>query len=180
MYFNHSANISTLNSGSLKLADKFSYLRSYIPSTENDMNTRLAKAWTAIKRRSIIWKSDLSDKIKRNFFQTAVVSILLKRCNTWTLPKCIEKKLVDDCTRMLIAILNKSWKQHPAKQQLYSHQPPILKTIQIRRTRHVGFCLRSKYKLISELLKWAPSHGRKSVARPARTYLQHLCTGHGT
>ena len=34
----------------------------------------LAKAWTAIDRLSIIWKSNLPDKIKRNFFQASVVS----------------------------------------------------------------------------------------------------------
>ena len=31
------------------------------------------------------------------------------------------------CTRMLQAILNKSWKQHPMKPQLYGHLPPIYK-----------------------------------------------------
>ena len=30
-------------------------------------------------------------------------------------------------TRMLRAILNKSWRQHPTKQQLYCHLPPITK-----------------------------------------------------
>ena len=37
---------------------------------------------------------------------------------------------------MLRSILNKSWKQHPIKQQLCGHQPSISKPIQIRRTRH--------------------------------------------
>ena len=32
-----------------------------------------------------------------------------------------ERELDENCTRMLLAILNKSWKQHPTKQQLYSH-----------------------------------------------------------
>ena len=36
---------------------------------------------------------------------------------------------------MLRAILNKSWKQHPTKLQLYGHLPPIMKTIQVKRTR---------------------------------------------
>ena len=40
----------------------------------------------------------------------------------------------------LRAILNKSWKQHPTKQQLYSHQPLITKTIKIRRARQAGHC----------------------------------------
>ena len=90
----------------------------------------LVKAWTAIDRQSVILRSHLSDKIKCNFFQAAVVPILLYRCAIWTLTKRIEKKLVGNCTEILRAVLNKSWKQHPTKQQLYSHQPPISKTFQ--------------------------------------------------
>ena len=51
-----------------------------------------------------------------------------------------EGKLDGNCTIMLRAIVNKSWRQHPTKQQLYRHLPPILKTIQIRRTRYAGHC----------------------------------------
>ena len=39
------------------------------------------------------------------------------------------KKLDGNYTRMLWAILNKSWRQHPTKHQLYGHLPPITKTI---------------------------------------------------
>ena len=45
--------------------------------TEKDIDTRLTKAWTAIDKLLIIWKSDLTDKMKPSFFQAAVVSILL-------------------------------------------------------------------------------------------------------
>ena len=61
-------NISTLDGSTLKLADKFTYLRSSVSSTETDIDTRLTKAWTAINKLSIIWKSDLTDKMKRSFF----------------------------------------------------------------------------------------------------------------
>ena len=138
MCFNQKGDISTLNSSSLKLVDKFTYLGSSVSSTETDINTRLAKAWTAIVSLSVIWKSDLTDKIKRSFFQAAVVSILLYGCTTWMLTKHVEKNLDGNYTRMLRAILNKSWRQHPIKQQLYGHLPPITKTIQVRRTRHTG------------------------------------------
>ena len=50
-------------------------------------STRLAKAWTAIDKLSIIWRSDLTDKMNRSFFQTAVVSILLYESTTWTITK---------------------------------------------------------------------------------------------
>ena len=40
------------------------------------------------------------------------------------LTKQMEKKLGGNYTRMLWAVLNKSWRQHPTKQQLYGHLPP--------------------------------------------------------
>ena len=60
------------------------------------------------------------------------------RSRPWTLTKRLEKKLDGNYTRMLRAILNKSWQQHPTRRQLYGHLPPITKTIQARRTRHAG------------------------------------------
>ena len=118
---------------------------------------------------SVIWKLDLTDKRKRSFFQVAAESILLYGCTTWTLTKRTEKKLDSNYTRMLRAILNKSWRQYPTKQQLYGHLPPITKTIQVRRTRHAGHCWRSKDELISDVLLLTPSHGRAKVGWPVRT-----------
>ena len=107
MCFNQSGNISTLNGCSLKLVDKFIYLGSSVSSTETDIYTRLAKAWTTNDSLSVIWKSDQTDKIKRSFFQAAVVSILLYGCTTWALTKQhMEEKLDSNYTRMLRAILN--------------------------------------------------------------------------
>ena len=131
MCYNQTGNITTLDGASLKLVDKFTYLGSSVSSTENDIDTRLTKAWTAIDRLSIIWKSDLTDKLKRSFFQAAVVSILLYGCTTWTLTKRLEKKLDGNYTRMLRAVLNNSWRQHPTRHQLYGHLRPITKTIQV-------------------------------------------------
>ena len=179
MCYNQTGDISTLEGTPLKLEDKFTYLGSSVESTEKDIGTRLAKAWTAINRLSIIWKSDLTDKMKRSFFQAAVVSILLYRCTTWTLTKRLEKKLDGNYTRMLRAILNKSWRQHPTKHQLYGNLPLITKTIQVRRTRHAGHCWRSKDELISDVLLWTPTHCRAKAGRPSRTYIQQLCEDTG-
>ena len=113
--YNQTGDISTLDGTSLKLVDKFTYLGSRVSSTEKDIDTRLTKAWTAIDRLSIICKSNLTDKMKHSFFQSAVVSILLYGCTTWTLTKWLEKKLDGNYTRLLRAILNKSWLQHPTR-----------------------------------------------------------------
>ena len=82
-------------------------------------------------------------------------------------------------TKILWAILNKSWRQHPTKQQLYGHLPPITKTIKIKQTRHVGHCGRSRDELISDVHLWTPSHGRAKAGQPAQTYIQQLCVDTG-
>ena len=106
------------------------------------------------------------------------MSILLYGRITWTLSKRLAKKLDANYERILRAILNKSRKQHPSKQQRYGHQPHITKTSQIRRTRHARYCWRSKDELI-KIFPWNPSYGRAGVGQPARTYLQQLCTHTG-
>ena len=133
----------------------FTNLGSSASSTEADIDTRLTNAWTAIDKLSVIWKSDLTDKMKP------------KQCTTWTLTKRLEKKLDSNYTRMLRAILNKSWRQHPTKPQLFGHLSPITKTIKVRRTRHVGHCWRSREELISDVLLWTPSYGRAKTGRPS-------------
>ena len=117
--------------------------------------------------------------MKCSFFQEAVVSILQYGCTTWTLTKRMEKKLDGNYTRILRAILNKSWGQHPTKQQLYGHLPPKTRPIKIRRTRHAGQCWRSRDELISDVLLWTPLHGRPKARRPAWTYIQQLCADTG-
>ena len=112
--------------------------------------------------------------MKHSFFHAAVVSILLYGCSIWTLTKRLEKKLDGNYTRMLPAILNKSWRQHPTKRQLYGHQPPIMKTTQVRWTRHAGHCWRSRDELISDVLLWTSTYGWEKAGRPARTYIQQL------
>ena len=175
MCYNQTGGISTLDGTPLKLVDKFTYLG----SSEKDIDTRLTKVWTAINRLSIIWKSDLTDKMKRSFFQAAVVSILLCGRTTWTLTKRLEKKLDGNYTRMLRAILNTSWRQHSTRHQRFSHLPPITKTIQVRRTRHAGHRWRSRDELISDVLLWTPTFGRAKAGRPAWTYIQQLCEDTG-
>ena len=89
------------------------------------------------------------------------------------------KKLDGNYTRILRAILNRSWRQHPTRHQLYDHLSPITKTIQVGRTRHAGHCWRSRDELIRDVLLWTPTYGRAKVGRPARTYIQQLCEDTG-
>ena len=126
-----------------------------------------------------MWNSDQTDKIKHSFFQAVIVLILLSWCTTRTLTKRMEKTLDGIYTKILQAILNKSWRQHPTKHQLCGHFPPITKTIKVWRTIHAGHCGRSRDELISDVLLWIPSNGRANAGWLAWTYIRQLCADMG-
>ena len=67
--------------------------------------------------------------------------------------KAYGEKLDGNYTEMQGAVLNKSWMQHPTKQQLYGHLLPITKSIQVRQTRHVVHCWRTKV-----MYSYGPQH----------------------
>ena len=46
----------------------------------------------------------------------------------------------------------------------------------IRWTRHAKHCRRSKNKLLRDVLLWTPAHGRVSIGRPAKTYINSVRT----
>ena len=98
-----------------------------------------------IDRPIIIWKSDLSDEIKWEFFYTVAMSVLLYGFTTWTLTKHLEKNPNGCYTRILCIVLNEFWKQHSTKLQLYNHLPPITETT---KASHAGHCWRNKSGLL--------------------------------
>ena len=99
--------MSTLSGKPLKSIYQFPYLGSKISSIESDI-IHLVNEWNAIYELLIIWKSDLSGKVKQYFFQAVAVSILLYGCTPWTLTKRTEKNLDGNYTRMLCAFLNEA------------------------------------------------------------------------
>ncbi len=72
MCFNQRGDISSLDGSSLKRVDKFTYRDRHQHAT--------SKSMAGIDWLSVIWKSDLTNKIKRSFFQAAVMSIVLYGC----------------------------------------------------------------------------------------------------
>ena len=63
----------------------------------------------------------LTDKMKRNFFQAAVMSILLYGCTTWRLTKRLEEKLDKNAARNIEQGLEATSHKAPTIRQLTSH-----------------------------------------------------------
>ena len=79
----------------IKREEDLKYLGSYINSTDRDVNIRIAKTWDALNSMQSIWKSKLSEGLKRNFFRAAVKSVLVYGSVTWTLTQSIDRRLME-------------------------------------------------------------------------------------
>ena len=132
-----------------------------------------AKTWTTIDRLLIIWESDLSNKIKRNFFQAAVVSILLYGCTTWTLTKHIEKKLDGNCTRMPQAVQTNPGSNIPQNSNCTATYLPSLKPSKLDK-QDMWDTAEEVRTFIRDVFLWTPSHGRASIGQLIRTYRPQL------
>ena len=172
--YNEQGAIQSKNDIPLLKVDDFTYLGSNIASTEKDIQIRIGKAWGALTQMNTIWKSNLPDGLKRDFFRSVVESVLLYGSSTWTLTKKLEKTIDGTYTRMLRAVLNVSWKSHPTKARLYGPLPPVSHTIRLRRLTFAGHCWRSKDEIVSDLILWHPKHGRAPRGRPRKTYINQL------
>ena len=93
----------------MKLEDRFTYLGRWVSSTESDSNMRGAKAWTA------------SDSISTTcFLPSSGCENSAVWMNDMDADEAYWEKLDESCTRMLQATLDKSWKQHSMKQDLWA------------------------------------------------------------
>ena len=72
---------------------------------------------------------------------------------------------------MLRTALNRSWKDHPTKVELYGHIPPICESLQQQRMRFAGHCWRSK-ELAGDVLLWKPTHRLQPKGLPKKTYIR--------
>ena len=103
------------------------YIGSYIKSTDRGVNIRIAKACTTLNSIQSLWKSKLSEGLKRNCFRAAVESVFVYVSVTWTLTHSKENKIDGAYTRMLRAVTNTSWRDHLTNEQLYGGIPKISK-----------------------------------------------------
>lgn len=93
---NCNGNTETTPKLPLESDDSYTYLKSNIESTKNILALE-----------------------QKEFSSAAVKSVLLYGSPTWNLIKKLENKL--DGTYLLRAVLNISWKEHLAKEQLYGN-----------------------------------------------------------
>ena len=171
MSFNIATPTLKTNQGkTLKYVNDFQYLGSWINSCEKDISTRIGKAWSALNKMDIIWKSTLQAPLKIAFFKSTVQSVLLYGSSTWTLTKSLTKKLDGAYTKMLRVVKGVTWRQHLTNDQFYGNLAKITGIIKEQRTMFSGHCWRT----IHKLLLWEPLHGNRPRGRPLKTYIDQI------
>ena len=151
--------IKAINGDIIKKVENYKYLGSWVKSSEHDINTRKALAWSACHKLRKVWTSSLKKSMKIRLFVSTVESVLLYDSNTWTITKKIEKQLDGTYTRMLRMALNVSWKQHMTNKILYGTLPKISEKIRANRLRLAAHCVRHEEEEASKVILWQPNRG---------------------
>ena len=74
---NSDVNLMSRNGHRIKRFNNLKYIGSTRVSNENDIQIRISQALSELNSMKIIWKSKMSNNLKRNFFRSAIESILL-------------------------------------------------------------------------------------------------------
>ena len=147
--------VKTLSDNILKCVDDdYKYLGSHIINSERDFNKRKGMAWTACNSMDKIWKSNLDRKIKIGTFQVAIEPILLYGSETWTLSAKQHRRLDGCYTRLLMKVLNLSWKEHPTLATIYGNLPRVSTLVRKRRVQFADHCARATDELVSSFVLW--------------------------
>ena len=90
----------------IKTVDNFKYLGAWMLSSGKDFLVRKALAWSACHKLRKVWKSNLSEEIKKRLFLTTLELIALYGSETWSVDKTLCKRLDACYTRMLRMAMN--------------------------------------------------------------------------
>ena len=169
-----SGKITTDAGNTLETVEDFVYLGAWVESTEHDIKVGKAKAWAAYHKLKTIWKSKLSDCLKRRLFIATVESVLLYGSETWTLDKRLEKGLDGCYTRMLRMAMNVNWRDHMTNKELYGKFPQVTAKIRQRRLKLAGHCQRHPELLAQKLILWEPTQGYSRKGRKKYSFIEGL------
>ena len=130
----HSRRYST----ALEYKGDFTYLGSWVESSEKNMPVRKALAWKALNDMTKIWTSDMKPDLKKRFFLSTVESTLLYGCKSWSVTEMQERSFSGTYTKILRKALNIHWSAHITNEKLYGKLPPVCSKIASRRLQLAG------------------------------------------
>ena len=130
-----------LDGSAVPYTERFKLLGSWLPGTEDDINTRIGLAWTALRKLDRLWRAkDLGAGRKRDLFKVLVLTVLTYGAEAWTLTEHLESRLNGTVTRMLKYILGVRYGERRSLEALYGGMPRVTDVIRQRRLDFVIIC----------------------------------------
>ena len=155
MVFNHPIPVSIYSqehNTALKVVDNFKYLGSWMASSDQDFYIRKAMALRDYHKIKSLSNSTLHINLYIRIFKITIEIIFLYGSETWTIDKRLRRKIDIYYTKLLIMVLNVSWRYMISNKILYNGMPLITDVIANRRMRINDHCLRHNNEIVQNLM----------------------------
>ena len=163
-----------MDGSTLKVVPNFKYLGGWMDSSESDIRSRKALACRALHHMKKIWRSGMSNTLKRRLFTASVESVLVYGAEAWTMTAAQEAALDGCYTRMMRMALNVSWKDHMTNVQLYDGYQKLSNKIRERRLKLASHCARHPELAANPLILWEPAQGNAPGGGGKKSYVDVL------
>ena len=136
--------VKTCDGTQVEVIDDYNYLGAWVVSTKRDAGIRRAKAWKTLHNLKKVWKSNLANQMKRQFFVATVESVKPYGSEVWNLTVQQECSIDGLYTWMLLLALNMSWERRPLRHFPGSQKKSKLDVCTVLRTLCSPFGARGK------------------------------------
>ena len=169
------------NGTEIEIVKNFVYLGSELEAeggSDLEIKRRIALAGSTFNRlHTKIFKShDIGIRTKLRILNTCVLPILIYGCESWTIKKGMENRLITTENKWLRRILRIGYKEHITNEEIRkrTRQPSIIEVIRKRRMRWAGHVLRmNERRPTKQIFDYKPE-GKRSQGRPKKRWTDCL------
>ena len=169
------------NGKEIEIVKNFVYLGSELEAkggSDLEIKRKIAMAGSIFNRlhTKIFKRHDIGMKTKLRILNTCVIPILIYGCESWTIKKELEKKIIATENKWLRRILRIGYKEHITNEEVRERtlQPSIMEVIRKRRMKWTGHILRmEEIRNPKRIFNYKPE-GRRSKGRPKRRWVDGL------
>ena len=158
--------------------ENFKYLGANMKSSGYDLSCRKGIAWSAFWSLKSFWSSkQLLMRLKINIYKTAVLSILLYGCETWTMIKHIEQEIDAFGTNCMQILLGIKCIDKVPNASIYeqTEMRPITCILRERQLRYLGHVLQlDENETARKFALYAPTFGQRKRGRPKLSYARYI------
>ena len=166
----------------LENVENFTYLGSNMThdlDCKKEVTIRAAKSLGNLKAMDNVWKSKaISLRIKKKILETCIFSCFLYGCETWTITKELERRILTFERKCYRKILRIGWVEKVSNEELYKKIQPketLMQKVIQRKLRLFGHICRMKDDRKIKTIMLGIMDGSNKKGRPHREWCDDIC-----